>query len=209
MGLPVMPDFRKYRATILCEDEKHFQFIRGFFIEIGLESRKITSYAGFSDGLGAGDQHVRKHFPDALSDIRRRQGNVFLVVVTDADKEGADARTRRKELEKALTDIESETISDTERLLLVIPKRNIETWFAWIDGGGDVNENNDYKKQYQHAKSKKYGKRFKEELNKLSGSTGTGVDCNKALPSLRDAYDSFMKFCRILDERHATQSGSR
>ena len=93
---------------------------------------------------GSGEQYVRSHYARAVQAFRSQShdANASLVVMTDADMLSVAAR--RKTLDDALRQAEQAPRSTNERIVLLIPKRNVETWVAHLNGAA-VDENSDYK----------------------------------------------------------------
>lgn len=128
--------------VLLCEDKKTETFVRTFLRHRNFKRHDIeTLPLPGSDG-GAGEQWVREKYPEQLKAIRQ-QPNAYLIVVIDADDGTIDKRHR--DLEEAC---EAESISPRnnrdKNVLHIIPRRNIETWLAYLDGE-NVNETTDYK----------------------------------------------------------------
>ncbi|MDR0765184.1 MAG: hypothetical protein LBE65_06325 [Synergistaceae bacterium] len=73
-----------------------------------------------------------------------------------------------------------QTRNPSGKVLLMIPKRNIETWFEWFEtraaDGETVNETDDYKQKHRNAKPKQYGENsasytwniFKKTINQYA-----------------------------------------
>lgn len=190
-----MPDFAKYRGFILCEDREHANFVRSFLKLLGVNERKFTTDK-FVDGGGSAEAHVRFSLPDALEKIRRKDENTFLVVVTDADRSTHRASDRIKQLNEELENRGFRAIEKNDRVLFVIPKKNIETWFAWVDEGETIDEVSDYKQRYRNVKAAQYGKKFHQ---KYVAFRNDGTDCDNAPGSIRDMCAEFVRFCDALD----------
>ena len=192
--------FEKYRVRVLCEDRCHYDFIRGFFISQGVEgNRKFNLCADLPEGKGSAEQHVKKHFYSALRSYARSGENIFLIVALDADTSDS------KEILQLLNGIAQENggdeIKDSDKLFLMLPKRNIETWFEWFDaintGNVSVDETIDYKQRHKKAKSQKYGENFSKMYMEYLGKNDKST-CELAPPSLQLACDDFAKFCGFL-----------
>lgn len=159
------------KVVVLCEDQqtKRFMYtflkLRGFRphqIRIRLpELDKLRRRPGFRNHQihtrpaevrrgdeekplmgGAGEQWVRTQYPNELKEIRDNK-NAYLIVVIDAD--GGTIDKRHKDLEKACEagNILPRNKSD-RNVLHIIPRRNIETWLAYLDGK-NIDETTDYK----------------------------------------------------------------
>ena len=88
---------------------------------------------------GAGDQYVRDKYPEQLDAIRKRNG--ILVVMIDGDN--YSIAERLKQLNDACTQSGVSPRNTSDKVAVFIPKRNIETWLAYLDGER-VNETDRY-----------------------------------------------------------------
>jgi hypothetical protein len=133
----------------LCEDEHHYHFIRGFLNGLGWTNRDFINPEIAPAAEGAAEQWVREKYQQYAKTFRQRshQGRkILLVVVIDADRLTVKERL-------AQFDIDHDKLQ-----LFLIPKRNIESWFHFIDHQ-DVDEEKSFRIQYKKgAKPKSYGK---------------------------------------------------
>jgi hypothetical protein len=129
-----------FRFRALIEDRDHEQMLRGLVDRLGRSAGRSLRFEPYPAGRGAGEQHVRRKFPQFIAELRaqRFQEGLWGIVVIDGDVEGAAHRRRR-----LLESIER-PLSPTERILLLVPTRNVQTW-AWRLLGHEVNESDDYK----------------------------------------------------------------
>jgi hypothetical protein len=153
--------YEKYQYFILCEDKKHFHFIRAFLESKGA-IRQVTLRYGLPDGRGDAKNHINKYYSDAVHDLRSRS-NTILIIVRDADTDGYDS-------------VLDSFKDKTNNTFFIIPKRNIETWFCWLDGN-EVDEDSDYKLRYKKAKPTHFGKLCAEKITD---------DCSNAPESLKN-----------------------
>jgi hypothetical protein len=129
-------------VVILCEDLQQEVFIRRFLQRRRPERgqfRPLISPAG----RGSGEQWVRDRFPQELKAHRsqRARRNNWLVVATDAD-----ARTVQERLQsfvKVCQDADVPFREENEKVVFIVPRRKIETWFAYLRGE-TVNESDTY-----------------------------------------------------------------
>ena len=124
------------QMTILCEDKQHEAFIRRF-----LKKRRRRIYVFPRPGAGAAEQFVRDNYPEQLDAIRKRNG--ILVVMIDGDNDSIEQRL--KQLDDACTRKGVPLRKDSDPVAIFVPKRNIETWLAYLDGER-VNEKDKYRK---------------------------------------------------------------
>jgi hypothetical protein len=131
-------------VVVLCEDRQQEYFIRRFLQKRGrqrYEFRPLISPAG----RGSGEQWVRERFPRELKAHRSQVGrrNTWLIVATDADTQNVESRINA--LARACDDASVPFRAGHESVIFVIPKRNIETWFAYLRGE-QVNEAGTYRR---------------------------------------------------------------
>jgi hypothetical protein len=133
---------RYAHVVVLCEDSMHYNFVRRYLIEKGVERSDIFPRISPA-GRGAGSQYVLKTFPVEVRAIRRRACRAGLVAVVDADASSVEDRLRQ--FETSLAESRQNRRDDAERIALLVPKRNVETWVFHLLGN-EVNED-DYKKR--------------------------------------------------------------
>lgn len=127
----------RVNVVILCEDKQHATFARRFLKKMGWT--KPPRIAPLPAGRGSGEQSVREQFPIELKSYRSNRGVVgqALVVIQDGDDRGVKAR--HAELDAACTASGVAAREVVERVAVLVPTWNIETWFAYLDGE-DVDE---------------------------------------------------------------------
>lgn len=135
---------RRVRVVFLCEDKQQEYFLRHFFVEMGWPKRELYFETGPS-GKGAASGWVIQNFPTQLQAYRQRKNKAAsaLVVMVDADTRSVGYRI--KELESSC----EQGISfrgPEEAVAIAVPKRNIETWIAFLKGD-NVDETQNYKPQ--------------------------------------------------------------
>jgi hypothetical protein len=81
---------------------------------------------------GAADQFVRESFPTELQAMRSSAVCRGLIVVTDGDKSGPKGRI--EQLDAACEGRNIKPRQQDERVAIIVPTWNIETWFAYLDG---------------------------------------------------------------------------
>jgi hypothetical protein len=135
---------RYTQVVILCEDMMHLSFVRRYLIHRGIEARRIRGIVSPA-GRGAGSQYVLKNYPVEVKSLRSRPHvRAGLLAVIDADASSVDDRLRQ--LEQSLAHDGQPGREDTERIGLLAPKRNVETWIFHLVGN-EANEEDDYKKR--------------------------------------------------------------
>lgn len=132
---------RTVNMVILCEDRQHEAFARRLLKKAGIVTRNLRVEIS-PQGRGSAEQFVRRQYFRELRFYRSRSHRVqqALLVVIDADGQQVADRITQVEQEAAASG--GGRTSD-ERVAFVVPARNIETWFAYLDGK-DVNETDRY-----------------------------------------------------------------
>lgn len=118
------------RIVLLCEDSQTDSFVRRFLKHRNFRARDIKTLP-IPQGGGSGEQWVRTRYPKELRAIRQRQ-DAYLVVVTDADVHST--QDRRTQLDEECTDKNVAVRTVDDPVIMAVPRRNIETWFAYLDG---------------------------------------------------------------------------
>lgn len=169
-------------VILLCEDAQTDAFVRRFLKRRNFRGRDVTTFK-LPHGRGSGEQWVRERYPRELQAIRQRQG-ACLIVVTDAD--GHSTESRRAQLDAKCDEKGIPRRNDGDRVLVIVPRRNIETWLAYL-AGGEVDEETRYPRLKREGDCDWHA----EELYRM---------CHKkqrlrepAPPSLREACDEYRR----------------
>ena len=149
------------RIVLLCEDADTNRFVRRFLSHRNFNSRDIHTVA-LPDGRQSGEQWVRTRYPTELKAIRRRQ-KAFLLAVIDADNRTTEAR--RSQLDQECDEQGVPRRTSEEPVIVMVPRRNIETWFAYLDGQS-VDETTTYPRRTPRDQ-----KPFADELYRMCHET--------------------------------------
>lgn len=136
----------RLNITVLCEDKQHEAFIRRF-----LRKRNRGVYAVQRASSGAGDRFVMDQFPSHLDAVRKCGG--ILVTMIDGDNHGIERRLRQ--FDDACSKSGVSPRKPTDKVLVFVPVRNIETWLAYLDGEA-VNETDPYPKLNRERECKRH-----------------------------------------------------
>lgn len=136
---------------VLCEDRAHANFVRHHLKKRGFNHRQLR-FIPVPHGSGSGAQFVLQRYATEVKAYRSQANYLSLALLTviDADTQEVQQIHRRLEGQLQNADIENRTAS--ERIVLLIPKRNIETWVVYLQGL-PVDEESDYK---AHPLAKNY-----------------------------------------------------
>ena len=192
--------------VLLCEDQQTNSFVRNFLKHRNFKSHDITTLP-LPASRGAGEKWVRERYPKQLKAIRDRRNKlrnirnkkyVYLIVVIDADTHTLDYRHQqlKQECEKNHNHIPPRNSSDTN-VLHIIPRRNIETWLAYLKN--DKNENVDESKDYKKIKCLRdcQKKDLKEYAENLYDMCHVHQQLRKPAPaSLREACGEYRRLRR-------------
>jgi len=133
---------RNVNVVILCEDRQHEAFARRFLERAGRGPR-IQRVVVSPQGRGSAEQFVREQFARELAFYRARQYKVGQALIVLIDADGRDVAARVRQVESSCVEAGDERRQADERVAIFVPARNIETWFAYLEGQ-TVNENDRY-----------------------------------------------------------------
>ena len=179
---------KTHKYTVLCEDKLTHCYIRRFLLAQGISGRKIFPLPLPADGCG--EQYVRLQFPRYLQVLRSKSfdSNV-LVVAIDADKK--TLQERKLQLNEACEAANVSVRTETDKMLVFIPKRNVETWIKYFDGE-TVDEEQDYAHYLNGHESDCYSaaESMSEQFSKDNFTT--------ELSALQEAYEEYKKLVEIV-----------
>lgn len=183
---------RQVEVTILCEDIQQQVFARRFLINCGFHPRKIRLLP-LPQGKKSGEQYVRQKYPAEVKAYRSKSSyrSVCLVVLIDADTKTVDERLRQ--LDKALEEASQTKRLLTEKIAVLVPKRNIDTWIFYLKGEV-VDEEKIYPKLIKESDCEPLIKILSDQYN-----NSTLLNSN-APPSLILAYSELQKIMPPTDE---------
>jgi hypothetical protein len=134
-------------TIVLCEDETHWLFVYRWLLAKGAKPNEIV-LVPLPAGRGAGFQHVLGKYAREIGEYRRKAHHVQsrrLIVVLDGD--ASTAAQRVAELGAKLDEAGIAPRDVGERVCLLVPCRNGETWIHFFHGH-PVDEVSDYKPLY-------------------------------------------------------------
>jgi hypothetical protein len=174
---------RRVQLVLLCEDRQHEAFARRFLNAMGWETRamRVEKAPG---GRGAGEQFVRKRFPLELKAHRSRPVSQALVVLIDGDDQGTVARLQR--LGQACREAGVAERTQEERVAVLIPTWNIETWLAYLEGEKVGEGRRDYPRLVRERECHRH-------VDELARMCREGKLREPAPPSLVEACGEYQK----------------
>ena len=178
---------RRVKIVLLCEDCQQEAFTRRFLKGMGWNTRESRVEKSPSAG-GSAEQWVREKFPNELSIYRHRRqlAASALIAMIDADLKAVQDRINELKNECEFKKIPFRT--GDEAVGIAVPKRNIETWIHYLNGGF-VNEDDSYPKL---VRERGCGPGV-TNLVKLCASTGLAADAPSALLAACEEYGTRIK----------------
>jgi hypothetical protein len=136
--------------VILVADKQHRTFVTRLLLGLGYPRHKLRILP-LPAGEGSGEQYVREHYASEVRELRRRRDHLHqaLVVMTDTDEK--ETRERLRQLAEELSQAALAPRTATERIALLAPCRNIETWITYLLGQ-PVNEADFYPRLTRHER---------------------------------------------------------
>ena len=139
---------RPAEIVLLCEDRQQETFVRRF-LKPRYRARELLRRLRVEmapAGRGAADQYVLERFPRELAAYRQQAGKrqTRLLVMIDGDSSGVERRTQR--FDAACRQKKIEPRKDSERIVVLVPTWNIETWVFWLEGHEVDEAKKDYPK---------------------------------------------------------------
>jgi hypothetical protein len=128
--------------VLLCEDLQTDSFVRRFLGQRNFGYHDIQTLP-LPGSRQSGEQSVRERYPRQLKAIRDRQRAV-LVVVIDADTNTTAFRRSKLDQECDKEDVPRRGSND--RVIVVVPRRNIETWLYYLKHNTSVDETRRYQR---------------------------------------------------------------
>jgi hypothetical protein len=128
---------------LLCEDVEHFRLALAYMKRVGINTdRVVNEHVASRMQRGGNDAWVVREFARQLAACRTRatRAKTLLVVLIDADNRTVG--DRGNQLNAQLND--GEKLSAGDPLVLLIPRRHVETWICALLGQS-VSEEDDCK----------------------------------------------------------------
>ena len=136
---------RPSRVIVLAEDRRHQRFVQKYLQHLG-HSPHDFYFEDLPSGRGCGEQWVRKRYASAVAAYRSRSSRAQTALVVAIDANGADVARRLRQLQGALVVADLSPRRDDEKVVLLVPRRHIETWILCLNGI-TVNEHADYTRE--------------------------------------------------------------
>ena len=131
-------------VLLLVEDDAQKVLIRRYLVANGFLGHQIRALPTAS-GRGAGEQWVRKQYPQVVKQCRSRTTKAMTILIVAIDADSSSVAGRSRLLAESLTIEGLNPRGESEKISHLIPKRNIETWILCLTGS-DVDEATDYRR---------------------------------------------------------------
>lgn len=182
---------KRYTSLVVrCEDLQQRVFLYRYLIEKGIGRREIQ--IGHSPS-GRGDAK-RWVMQQHVIEVRALRGkpHLSIALITMLDADDRSVPDRKQELDGALAGGSQERRQPSERIAVLVPRRNIETWIHRLEGHV-VNESDSYPR-YRGAESHS-GEAVREFVQRCPARMVPDDP-----PSLRDGCE---ELTRLLSRRNA------
>lgn len=134
-------------VIVLVEDQHHEMLVYKYLRRSGLEPHDIR-IRPYPIGQGSAEGWVLSRFAEETEEYRNRQaskGETALTVMIDADANTVESRWTQ--LDQALAKGGEKKISKHERIVRLVPKRNVETWILCLTSERELDEDSNYKRE--------------------------------------------------------------
>ncbi len=118
---------------ILCEDLQQRTFLTRTLAKLGFEPKRFRRIA-LPAGKGSGEQYVREQFPVEVKAFRSRAARMQLGLVVMMDADAQSVQSHYLQLDAMLQSSLLPIRAANERIAILIPKWNIETWIHFLFG---------------------------------------------------------------------------
>lgn len=174
------------KFIILCEDIDQERFIREYLLCLGINNRNITLFSNLKTSNNAS---VIRDYPKLVASYRQRKNSQDIAIVVMIDADTSSIHHRLRSLHTALNERAGELNQDprlpNERIAIFVPARNIETWYEYINGNRNCNEEDDYKEKTL-SMEERISLAKKSAIILATQICSTGLD-DDAIDSLRHA----------------------
>jgi len=128
--------------VVLCEDTCQQNLARGYLKAKKFEPSKLR-FVPPPHGAGSGKQHVLANYAVEVGAYRRKANHLSLALVVAVDADNDTVDEVHLALARALEAAQQGPRGADERIVILVPKRNVETWVRFLDGH-PVDESSDY-----------------------------------------------------------------
>ena len=177
-------------TALLCEDESHEKFI-GKFLRLKRRSYRRVFPNGYKaqakGSVQANNAFVLNRAAIEITAARKVPPKRALIIVIDGDKRGYASRCG--EIAGRLKAENMAPLTDKERIALIVPCRNTETWVHHF-AGNEADEKTDYKDFYRNVEILPQAQAFAEWVSHGNAEEVADLPAlNAAREELRRLHD--------------------
>jgi hypothetical protein len=136
---------RVSQVIVLVEDERQQRFVRSYLRQLSYSAHDIR-LEPLPSGRGSGEAWVRARYSQAVKAYRARSARARTSLVVAIDADTGETTHRARQLEESLASEGQSPRTGGERIIHLIPRRNIETWILNLNGN-EVDEEADKRGQ--------------------------------------------------------------
>jgi hypothetical protein len=144
---------RVSQIVLLCEDQQHHRFVIAFLKQCGIRNpdRMVRALVASQLMQGGNVGWVLEKFPQELRRYRKRQKKAKSLLVVMVDADNGTVEDRRSEFADRAKSSGLTPHEEKESVVLLIPKRHVETWILCLLGN-TVTEEEDCKTRKRPTK---------------------------------------------------------
>lgn len=176
------------QIDVLAEDNSLVSFCLKIVMKLGIQTNRKKIFVEPVPRKDAGFTWVHRKYPQLIKRHRARATSTSVAFVVGIDSDKKTFAERASEFDKKLEVQGMPKRQDDEQIVLVIPKRNIETWVKYFTGPVDdrknVDEDTDYKKVFKKPDFETTAKGFVEEFRQWKQQAETF----NTLPALVETF---------------------
>lgn len=179
---------RGTRVLILVEDRALERFAREALLKFGFHPRELR-VSTYPVGRGSAKQWVETQYPLELKRYRKNANHQSIAVLVGTEADELSVSQRRQQLEKVLQNEGLQARGLQERIVLWIPKWNVETWILHLSGQVVTENQKIHKIQVSTIDFRAVAAEFLKEFQVFKSAQE--ID---SLPSLETAYEETRRF---------------
>lgn len=134
------------QVLVLVEDSRHATFVRRYLKRLGFTNHGVR-IEPLPAGRGCGEQWVRENYSRLVRQCRSRSSRAATALIVAIDADTGTVNDRVNQLRRGLDQTGLAARDAREKIVHLIPRRNIETWVLCLNGRTDVEEEDDYKRE--------------------------------------------------------------
>lgn len=150
--------------VILGEDNGHDNFVRHHLKRRKFNDRQLRFIP--RKQIGSGAQFVLQRYADEVKTYRRQANHLSCALLTVIDADRNEVQQVCRSLDNRLREAGVASRKDNDRIAILIPKRNIETWTVYLQDVS-VDEETDYKKHQLAENYKSAGTNLAERIGQV------------------------------------------